>query len=127
MKEDITTKNDIEKVVHYFYEKVKKDDLIGHFFNESMIINWKRHIDKMNEFWENVLFYTGEYNGDPLNTHKEFHKRFPTNPQHFERWKILFDDTLNELFEGPNTEKMRAHAKAIADVMVQNIDKYLTK
>lgn len=124
MKEDILSKEDIDLLVHNFYEKVKVDDSIGYFFTDVIKINWNNHSTKMSDFLENVLFYTGEYNGDPLNSHKEFHKRYPTNVNHFNRWKVLFNETLDELFKGENTERLRAHAMSIADIMVQNINKY---
>lgn len=124
MKEDISSRKDIELLVQKFYEKVKDDDQIGFFFSDVIKVNWERHAKKMSDFWENVLFYTGDYNGDPLNAHKEFHKRRPTTPAHFERWNDLFDATLEELFSGKNTLKIREHAIAISDIMVSNIDKF---
>lgn len=124
MKGDILTKEDIDTLVFHFYEKVKVDDSIGFFFSEVIKINWNNHSSKMSDFLENVLFYTGEYNGDPLNSHKEFHKRFPTNINHFNRWKVLFNQTMDEHFKGANTEKLRSHVMSIADIMVQNIDKF---
>ncbi|HRO76973.1 MAG TPA: group III truncated hemoglobin [Crocinitomicaceae bacterium] len=124
MKTDITTKADIDKIVFHFYEKVKVDEKIGYFFSDVMKLNWEKHTQKMSNFWENVLFYTGDYSGDPLNAHKEFHKHFPTTKGHFERWKELFNETLDEYFEGKNTEKIKEHASAIADVMVKNIDRF---
>jgi hemoglobin len=124
MKEDIMSKEDINKLVQAFYAKVKEDDSIGYFFTDAIKVNWINHSMKMSDFLENVLFYTGEYNGDPLNSHKEFHKRFPTNVNHFNRWKVLFNETLDEHFKGANTEKLRTHALSIADIMVQNINKF---
>ncbi|TXI31567.1 MAG: group III truncated hemoglobin [Niabella sp.] len=66
MKKDITNRYDIEKVVNLFYEKVKTDKLIGHFFTEVVKVNWRIHLPKMVSFWENVLLYSGNYEGSPL-------------------------------------------------------------
>ena len=35
MKKDILNKKDIEKLVNLFYEKVKKDITISHFFKDD--------------------------------------------------------------------------------------------
>ena len=61
MKKDISNNKDIEKLVNLFYEKVKKDTTIAPFFLDDF--DWDKHLKIMYKFWENVLFYTGNYNG----------------------------------------------------------------
>lgn len=121
MKQDISNNSDIEKVVSVFYERVKIDDLLGHFFTGVMNVNWDKHFVMMCSFWENVLFYTGDYEGDPLNVHKTIHSKEPTTTVHFERWMKLFNATVDEFFEGKNAEKMKMHAKSISSVMLSKI------
>ena len=74
MKPDITGKKDIVIIMQFFYEKAKADKVIGHFFTDVVEVNWEKHIPTMSAFWENVLFYTGEYDGNPLDAHKKIHK-----------------------------------------------------
>jgi len=121
MKKDITSRSDIEKVVNKFYEKINKDELIGFFFSEVVAVNWKKHIPLMCDFWENVLFYKGSYDGDPLTIHLNIHQKHPTLPQHFERWIQLFAECVDENYTGANSEKMKAHAIGIAGVMQKKI------
>lgn len=121
MKPDLTNNSDIEKVVRVFYEKVKNDKLIGHFFTGVINVNWDKHFEMMCSFWENVLFYTGDYEGDPLNVHRALHTKEATTNIHFEQWMKLFEETVNEFFEGANAEKMKTHAKSIATVMLSKI------
>ncbi|MBX2921891.1 MAG: group III truncated hemoglobin [Chitinophagaceae bacterium] len=117
MKPDIASRADIEKVVHLFYDKVKTDDTIGFFFTKVVPIDWDKHFSVMCAFWENVLFYTGEYEGNPLVTHRKINQKYPTNTQHFARWMELFNEAVDTLFAGPNADQMKQHAKAIAAVM----------
>ena len=56
MKNDIKTIKDIELLVDNFYNKVKSDKLIGHFFNEVVQINWEKHLPLMCDFLENMIF-----------------------------------------------------------------------
>lgn len=121
MKKDIINRKDIEKIVDLFYTKVKKDDMLGHFFSEVIAINWEKHLPIMCAFWENVLFYTGDYEGDPLTTHRKIYQKHPTQPEHFERWLSLFEQSIDELFEGGNATKMKSHAKGIAAIMQKRV------
>lgn len=121
MKRDIKDRDDINEVVNLFYEKVKTDDIIGFFFSEVVVVNWEKHLPKMCDFWENVLFYTGNYEGDPLMTHRNIHQKHSTSPHHFERWMQLFVESVDELYKGVNAEKMKTHAKGIAEVMMERL------
>ena len=72
MKRDIKNRKDIEKLVNSFYDKVKSDLVIGDFFTAVAQVNWETHLQTMYDFWENILFYTGNYTGSPLVVHQEF-------------------------------------------------------
>lgn len=117
MKKDIQNRKDIEKLVNAFYEKVKKDDVIAYLFNEVAKVNWEKHLPVMYDFWENVLFYTGSYSGNPMDKHESLHRKSKMNTQHFDRWNKLFNETVDEYFEGYNSELVKQRAKSIATVM----------
>lgn len=121
MKPDISSKEDIKKIVQVFYEKVKDDETIGFFFSEVVTVDWEKHLPLMCSFWENVLFFTGEYEGNPIVSHRQIHQRHATRPEHFQRWMELFDATVDAFFVGTNADKMKQHSKAIASVMMQKI------
>jgi len=122
MKKDIVNRKDIEKVITLFYDKIKADKALGIIFTEIIQINWNTHLPAMCDFWEKVLLYTGDYEGDPLATHRRLYQRFRTTPVHFKRWLQLFNQATDELFEGKNAQKMKDHAAGIARVMQQRID-----
>jgi hemoglobin len=117
MKKDIKTREDIELLVRTFYDKVKTDPVIGHIFTSVFKINWERHLPVMFDFWENILFYTGSYAGNPIETHQRFHKIFPFNDEHFQRWVALFTQTVDELFEGEKALLAKQRALSISTVM----------
>lgn len=120
-KKDVQNREDLRLLMKKFYGKVKTDDCISVFFNASTHINWDEHIETMCDFWENVLFYTGDYEGNPLDAHRRVNKRHTTTPQHFACWRKLFESTLKEDFSGPNTKKMITHSRAISEVMQAKI------
>ena len=117
MKKDISNNKDIEKLVNHFYEKVKKDAVIGHFFNVDMKVDWDKHLPIMYKFWENIVFYTGNYNGNPMQKHFDIHAKYPLSMKDFNRWTALFNDTVDELFEGANATLIKQRAQSIATVM----------
>lgn len=117
MKKDIANRSDIELLINRFYEQVKTNDQIGHFFTTDRKVNWEHHLPIMYNFWENILFYTGQYNGNPMAVHKQVHQEFPLSREDFAEWLQLFKKTADELFEGDNTELIKQRAQSIALVM----------
>ncbi len=114
MKTDIVGRKEVEVLVNSFYEKVKADDTIGRFFAH---VNWERHLPVMYDFWENTLFFTGGYSGNPLKSHQELHKRGPLMADHFIRWQELFIATVDELFDGEKAILAKQRALSISTVM----------
>ncbi|MCU4188858.1 group III truncated hemoglobin [Flavobacterium sp. HXWNR29] len=118
MKTDIRNRKDIEKLVNAFYDKVKKDDTIGYLFNDIAKVNWELHLPKMYDFWENILFYSGNYSGSPMVVHKELHQKSTMNQNHFQHWNDLFSQTVDSLFEGIKANEIKERASNIAQVIM---------
>ncbi|WP_291102766.1 MULTISPECIES: group III truncated hemoglobin [unclassified Flavobacterium] len=118
MKTDIKNRSDIEKLVNAFYDKIKTDAKISYFFNDVAKVNWEEHLPKMYDFWENILFSTGNYNGNPMETHEELHKKREMNRGHFQHWNALFDETVDELFAGVKAEEIKQRAINISAAMI---------
>lgn len=112
--DDIKNKNDIIKLVNSFYAEVVKDELIGLFFKD---INWENHLSTMYVFWENVLFYTGNYIGNPMLKHKLIHESMPFNTEQFNRWVLLFTQSVDKLYSGEKAELIKERANNISIVM----------
>lgn len=118
MKKDIKNRKDIEGLVNAFYDKVKQDDVIGYLFNDVARVNWDEHLPKMYNFWENILFYTGNYSGSPMIVHRELHSKSTMNESHFKHWNQLFNETVDSLFAGEKAEEIKSRATNIAAVMM---------
>ena len=117
MKQKIENRADIELLVNSFYEKVKKDPLIGYIFTDVMKVNWKRHLPMIYDFWENTLFYTGGYNGNPLEIHRRLNRVIPLTAELFTRWTDLFCATVDELYEGEKAILAKQRAISISIVI----------
>lgn len=117
MKKDIASRADIELLVTRFYDKVKVDDTIGYIFNDVAKVDWDKHLPAMFNFWENVLLFTGEYRGNPMQIHQHLHQKEPLTKAHFKRWEQLFLQTIDELFEGDKATLARQRAVSISTVI----------
>jgi len=117
MKKDIENIEDIKLLVNSFYDKVKADKAIGFIFNDVAKVNWEKHLPVMYNFWENVLFFTGAYSGNPMIAHEKVHQQVNFTAAHFEEWLKLFLHTVDELFEGDKAELAKQRAISIAIVM----------
>ncbi|ESU19606.1 hypothetical protein FCR2A7T_17630 [Flavobacterium cauense R2A-7] len=72
----------------------------------------------MYDFWENILFYNGNYNGNPMTVHKELHQKSAMTQQHFQHWILLFKTTVDELFSGNKAEEIKERAFNIANALM---------
>ncbi|MBK6381592.1 MAG: group III truncated hemoglobin [Chitinophagaceae bacterium] len=121
MKYDIASRKDIQILVNEFYSKIKKAEQIGFTFSDIAMVNWEKHLPIMYDFFENMLFYTGSYTGNPMELHKHVNRLLPLTEIHFRQWNHLFSTTVDELFEGTTANLVKQRAKSIAAVMQNKI------
>ena len=122
MKDDIQTRQDIEKLINAFYERVRPDPVIGPIFNSVVHIDWDHHIPLIVDFWETILLDNPVYKKNAMEVHYSLNKRFPLEKIHFETWLTLFYATIDELFDGKVAALAKLRAKSIADVMQFKMD-----
>jgi len=124
MKKDIVNRTDIELMVNIFYTKVKADKELGFIFQKVARVNWSTHLPAMYNFWENIILFTGSYEGNPMNLHKYLHHIKPLNKAHFDQWNYLFINTVDELFQGTRANLAKERALSISRLIKENILEY---
>lgn len=107
MKKEISTKEDIRLLVDTFYDKVLRDEVLLPFFNG---LDFDKHKPTMVAFWSFVLLDEAGYSTNVFDKHAHMH----LETVHFEHWIKLFQETVNELFEGEKAEMAIVRAKTIA-------------
>jgi hemoglobin len=119
---DIKNREDIHLLVSSFYEKVKKDDILGPFFT-GKILDWDKHIDHLTDFWESSLFLKTKFNGDPLKKHIEVDVENSNSigPEHFGIWLNLWYQTVDELFKGDFAENAKRRARKMGTFLYLKI------
>ncbi|WP_418511559.1 group III truncated hemoglobin [Corallibacter sp.] len=125
-KTDIDTRADVHKLVSTFYKKVRKDDVLGPFFNR-VITDWDSHIEHLTTFWETSLFMTRKlekkYKGNPLEVHVKVDKENNNtiSELHFGIWLNLWLQTIDELFVGDVAENAKRRARKMGTFLYLNI------
>jgi hemoglobin len=113
---------DIERLVNAFYERVRKDELLGFIFDEVARTRWEVHLPKMYAFWETVVFGTGGYQGNPLAAHAKLVPMTAMGREQFDRWLEVFKGTVDELFAGEKAEHIKRAAEDMANVIYSRIN-----
>jgi len=128
MKKLIENREDVKLLVTTFYDKIRSDQEIGFFFNET-ITDWEEHLEKLTNFWEMNLFGTKNYTGNPIIAHNAVDKRFnhSITPNIFGIWLNLWFATLDELFEGENVDVLKRRARKMQTFLYMNIFESRTK
>lgn len=112
MKTKIESITEVKKLVDVFYEKVRQDQVLSPIFNEIIQDQWPEHLAKMYRFWQTVLLNEHTYKGAPFLPHQ----KMDLGGKHFNLWLQLFNETLDENFEGETAEEARWRASKMAEM-----------
>lgn len=118
VKVDIQKLDDVKTLVNTFYGRVQKDELIGPIFNSKLEVHWPEHLEKMYTFWQTILLEEYTYRGRPFPPHAQL----PIEAEHFERWLQIFDQTVNDLFDGPVAEEAKSRGRKMAALFQVKLD-----
>ncbi len=118
----LETREDIELLVNTFYDKIKKDEVIGFFFNDIAKVNWNEHLPKMYQFWETLLFGQVSYKGNPMAAHFPINEIKAMEKHHFDHWLKVWTATVEELFTGTKAEMAIYKAQNISQLMAYKME-----
>lgn len=122
MKKDIETRADIELLINTFYEAVKEDEKIGFIFTEIIGADWSHHLPVMYSFWESVLLSKPGYVGNPIKKHIDLDKKIPLEQSHFDRWLQLWNETVDDLYEGEIAALAENRATLMANLIHMKVN-----
>ncbi|MDN3688726.1 group III truncated hemoglobin [Cyclobacterium jeungdonense] len=120
VKKEIETIEEIRELVDTFYDKVRRDPLLGPVFEKRIGDSWDVHLAKMYRFWQTVLLQEHTYHGSPFTPHATM----PIGEEHFQRWLVLFKKTLEENFRGQKAEEAQWRAEKMAEMFQLKIAYY---
>ena len=114
---DITSRNDIEKIMAAFYDKLLKDNTINYIFTDVAQIDLEKHLPHIVAFWEQNILNSGNYSNNVLKIHFDLDDKTRLDATHFKTWLAHFNETVDALFSGEKAEMMKTRALSIATVM----------
>jgi len=117
---DILSLDDIKILVDTFYDKIRKNELLGPIFNNRIQDRWPQHLEKMYTFWQTVLLKEHTYFGSPFVPHAHL----PVDNIHFNTWVGLFNETVDDLFEGRIAEEAKWRGAKMAEMFESKIKHY---
>ena len=122
MKEltDIKTIEDIQLLVNTFYDRIRKNEILGPIFDGIIQNKWPEHLEKMYRFWQTVLLEEHTYFGSPFPPHA----KMPVNKTHFDQWVGLFSMTVDELFVGETANRAKWQGDRMATMFQYKIAYY---
>jgi len=100
----------IALLVQTFYGRAREDDLLGPIFNAA-VADWDHHLSQLTDFWSSMMLKTGRYNGRPMRPHL----MLSLTGAHFDRWLLLFEPTVREIFDTDVADAINLRARRIAD------------
>ena len=109
---DRLSEDAIRHLVDRFYVKVRADPELGPIFERAIPGDWGPHLATMHDFWSSVMLTSGRYKGNPVAVHLRLER---IEPQLFDRWLALFDETCRELFDADIAGAFRVKAARIAE------------
>ena len=120
-KTDISTQEDIQLLVNNFYDKVRLNPVIGYIFDEIAHVNWEKHLPIMYSFWGSILLSEHSYSGNPMVKHVALSRLVDLTEREFDEWRRLFNQTIDELFEGEKADVAKTRAENIARMMLYKV------
>ena len=106
------SEDDIGRLVDRFYERVRRDDVLGRLFNNA-VQDWPEHLETLRAFWSSVMLTSGRYKGSPMAAH--LRHRGAIRPEMFDRWLDLWRETASATLAGPDAAAVVAKAERIAE------------
>lgn len=113
----IQNREDISKLVHLFYDKIRINELLGPIFNSHISEEqWPVHLEKLTDFWETNLFGIAKFKGSPSAKHilVDWNMNHTIEQKHFGVWLQLWFETIDQLYEGEIALKAKRSARKMS-------------
>jgi hemoglobin len=125
MKQDISSRKDIKLIITKFYDFLLADEKMIPFFEDIVEENQlDHHLEVITDFWNDIIFDTMTYQNNVMQKHLQKNAFVNFTKEHFTIWISYFFETIDTLFSGDNSERMKSRAQSIATVMQLKMNLY---
>lgn len=109
-KSDLSNRTEIHDLVVDFYREIVNDEDLGYVFVDVAEVDWTLHIPKLIDYWCRVLLGQPGYDGYILRAHEHVNALEAFPPEIFDRWFVMWVESIDRQWEGPIAEKAKHHA-----------------
>ncbi len=120
-KRDLRDRADLELLLQVFYQELLRDEEMHALFHEVAGVRLEQHLPRIADFWEQALWQTGAYSGNPMDVHLQLHRVYPLRGELFQLWLDTFARVGRAMFEGPQIDTAIERAQSIAKIMQMKI------
>ena len=117
VRKEIENETDIKGLVDAFYARVREDELLSPVFEKVAGIDWETHLPRMYAFWGTVLLNKAGYKGNPVLKHVNLSMKTTLSETHFSQWLRLWNETIDELFQGERAQVAKERALMMGNIM----------
>jgi hemoglobin len=121
MKKDITSRADIVLLIDEFYVRIKANALLSPIFLDIVQIDFDHHMPILYDFWCTLLLGEMSYTRNAMEPHLLLNQKIALTKGHFNEWLRLFDETVDELYEGEKAAEAKYRAQSIGGLMLYKI------
>lgn len=114
---DIQNQTDLYLLVDAFYKALLNDDRISYIFTEVVKIKISEHLPILVTFWSQAILGTGGYSNNLTQIHLDIDKKEHLTPELFAIWIDHFNTTVDELFAGENSIKIKQQAQQLSTIL----------
>jgi len=116
-RRDLAGRADIDRMVRAFYERAMADPVLASAFETLAVVGLEDHLPVVGDFWEQILFRSARYQGEFTLVHRALHGQHGLAGEKLARWLQLWCETVDEHFEGPDAERAKEKARAMAGAL----------
>ena len=121
--ESVLNKENIRRLVDTFYPKILKDEIVSPFFIEKIgddikSQKWQEHLELIANFWASMAGLEESYFGNPLFPHLNMQG---ISREAFQRWILLFHQTLDEIYTDETGRFFKERSMTIANNFMRKI------
>ncbi len=120
-KPDLDTRENIERFVDLFYQRMLADKQLAPIFVEVAGIDLDVHLPHIKDYWSKLLLGERGYQRHTMNIHRQLHTRRPLQAADFECWLSFFIATVDDNFAGERSERAKQVAASIAGNMEKGL------
>lgn len=120
-KPDLDSRENIERFVERFYERLLVDEQLAPIFVDVADIDLAVHLPHIKDYWCKLLLGEKGYQRHTMNIHRQLHDKRPLRRADFDRWLQFFTDTVDAHFAGERAERAKQVAASIAANMAKSL------